>query len=109
MSTVSITIDEHGDSLFLVSEDAKPFLEEQSIVRRASHIEPVVWPTRVAFHALRSIFGDKGWMAAFTRKWPCRWRINTSPIGGDILPVTFRDRQQAIDVEIAYLNGQFMA
>jgi hypothetical protein len=118
--TVVITIEENGDSVFLATDSADVFLEAgETITRRASHVEPVNLFLRVAFHFLR-LFGNKNQIAAWTRGWPCLWRINTKPVGGpvltwndiDICPwsrviATFRNRQAAIDAEVQFLNRWF--
>lgn len=71
--------------------------------RRASHVEPCNRILRWAFHLLRDNFGEKGRVAAFTRKWPCRWRVDLRPSGGPILEQTFRKRDVAITAEIEWL------
>lgn len=108
MQPVVIAMDEEGTLTFLVNDESTPLLTDGSTVKRASHVEPVSGVLRVAFHGLRSIFGEKGWMSDFTRAWPCLWRVNLAPTGGPILPQTYRDRQAAIDAEIGYLNANFI-
>lgn len=108
MQPVTVHITEDGTIRFLVNEDSKPFLTEDAVVRRASHVEPTQAILRLLFHGLRFIFGEKGWMADFTRRWPCEWRINLSPIHGPILPGTYCNRQAAIDAEVLYLNENFI-
>lgn len=102
---VTVFIDEDGMQ-FLMTESIKLF-EGEGEVRRASHVEPDGFVFRIAFHALRNFFGDKGRMSEFTRSWPCLWRVNTKPTAGVILPGRWRDRQQAIDAEIVFLNEWF--
>lgn len=97
-----------GTVRFLVSEGMSPFLTPDATVRRASHVEPDGYIARLGFHALRFIFGEKGWMADFTRRWPCLWRINLSPTNGPILPGRWRDRREAISAEIQYLERFFL-
>lgn len=109
MATTVVTIAPDGTIRFLVSESTAPLItDENAVVRRASHVEPVSVPLRYAFHGLRSMFGEKGWMAGFTRRWPCLWRINLAPTGGPILPSTYRDRAEAIAAEIEHLNAHFI-
>jgi hypothetical protein len=108
MEHIEITLSEDGDVRFLLDDTTACFLEPHSVVRRASHIEPDSVALRLLFHALRSIFGDKGWMASFTRYWPCAWRINLIPIGGSILDEVWYDRQDAIKAEIEVLNANFI-
>ncbi len=122
---VTITIDEHGDQVFLATDEADCFLElGEVITRRASHVEPADWAWRVAFTVLRFIFPDTGRVAAWTRTWACRWRVNTSPVGGPILTwadvwgmdsgygsmdrvACFAVRQNAIAAEVKFLNNYF--
>jgi hypothetical protein len=121
---VTLTIEEDGDLTFLATDSADVFLEQgETITRRASHVEPVGLLLRVAFHLLRR-FGTKNQIAAWTRTWPCEWRVNTKPVGGPVLTygdieprykhapvgkriVTWRNRQHAIDAEVAFLNEWF--
>jgi len=73
--------------------------------RRASHVEPVNSVLRWLFHQIRSRVSDDSRLAAFTRTWPCHWqaRIFDGPVLGP-----FVTREQAIHVEIAYLQHQMM-
>lgn len=106
MEKIIITI-EDGVTRFLVNEQTAGLVED-GVVRRASHVEPVNPILRGLFHALRSVFGEKGNLATFTRFWPCLWRVNLSPIGGKVLHGTWKDRQSAIDSEIEWLNSNFI-
>lgn len=105
MSEVTISINDDGSVHFLDTNAATCFKTLGSaVLKRASHVEPNQLLLRAVFHTLRYMFGDKGWMATFTRYWPCAWRVNVSPLNGPILPGTWRDRQQAIDAEVTWLN-----
>jgi hypothetical protein len=75
------------------------------VLRRASHVEPAAAPLRWLFHLLRGACGEAGAVAAFTRAWPCRWRVNLGPSGGPVLPARYRDRELAIDAEVAWLQA----
>lgn len=101
---ITVFIDEDGMT-FLMDENVKLF-EGEGEVRRASHVEPDGFVFRIAFHALRTIFGDKGRMSDFTRSWKTLWRVDTSPVGGPILPKRYRNRQEAIEAEIEFLNAR---
>lgn len=74
-------------------------------VRRASHIEPEYFPLRWIFHVLR-LFGDDTTVAAWTRTWPCLWRINMHPMGGPILAQRYRSRPAALAEEVKYLESK---
>jgi hypothetical protein len=108
MKTLHVSMDESGTLTFLVDADTQALLNESSVIQRASHVEPVSRPLRAVFHGLRSLFGEKGAVASFTRLWPCLWQINLGPIGGPILDPTYRNRQAAIDTEVSYLNANFI-
>ena len=121
------TIDENGDVIFLASTENDIFLELGNVVeKRASHVEPVNLFLRIVFHTLRSFAKDKNVIAEWTRRWPCRWRVNTKPVGGPVLTLThvgwcfdkthahakdiatWRDRRAAIEAEVAFLNKFFL-
>jgi hypothetical protein len=124
---LTFVIDESGDLKFLVPEFMhESRLLEGAVVNRASHVEPDNFVLRIIFHGLRQVLGDKGRMSEFTRNWPILWRVNTKPVGGPILRVkdvydwcpvscsqhnnvaTWRNRQNAIDAEIKFLNSWFI-
>jgi hypothetical protein len=100
-------IDEQGNMRFLLTEAAIDCLIDGSVSQRASHVEPDSACLRFIFHLLRRFLGDKGRMSEFTRTWPCLWRVNATPVGGMILHERFRNRQQAIEAEVQYLNKFF--
>lgn len=107
MQTV-VTITPEGDIRFLVNEDSAFLLEDNAVVRRASHVEPDSLSLRYIFHGLRFIFGEYGKVGNFTRVWPCAWRVNLTPTGGPILDDVWYNRQDAIDAEVVYLNEHFI-
>ena len=126
---VSVVIEENGDLTFLDTDAERVFLElGTAVTRRASHVEPVFLPLRLAFYILRW-FGDKNKIADWTRNWKCGWRVNTDPVGGPILRYShlkhnasmlkfpaedwdgvavWRNRQEAIEAEIEFLNDWFL-
>lgn len=105
----AVTYDEHGNLEYIKTDAADCLLELGTVVtRRASHVEPQAFWTRVWFHIVRQFVSDKSAIAAWTREWTCEWRVNTAPVGGPILPERFRDRQKAIDREIEFLNEWFL-
>jgi hypothetical protein len=102
---VVVVIRENGSLVSLDNANTAFFKELGKVTtRRASHIEPCSKVWRVVFHTLRYFFGDKGWMASFTRRWPCLWRVNLTPIGGPIIYRHYWDREGAIAAEVAWLN-----
>jgi hypothetical protein len=108
MDHVTLTVDSNGDIKFLVSPLSQGFLDSDSVVRRASHVEPRNIILRCVFHTLR-LFGDTGRIADWTRCWNIDWRVNLSPVNGPILPITFTNRQTAIDFEVNWLEENFLA
>lgn len=108
---VEIVIGTDGISKTILNEEATKFVEaiqrrQQSAVckvYRASHIEPVDPILRGVFHLTRKLFGDKGRVSAWTRRWSILWRVNMSPSGGGIIGI-YRDRSKAIDAELAWLR-----
>ena len=132
---ITCTIDENGDVIYLATDANDAFLNDGTeVTRRASHVEPDDFVLRVAFYILRSISGNKNTIAEWTRNWKCLWRVNTKPVGGPILTwadvwrvkghlavlpwlpslsqynhvALWRNRQEAIDTEIQFLNDWFL-
>ncbi len=106
---VNLIIRDDGSFICLDINEAECFKSIGVVNRkRATHVEPDNLLLRLAFHILRLFFGDKGFMSEFTRHWPCRWRVNITPVGGPILPELFDNRIDAIDAEVAWLNKHFL-
>lgn len=89
---------------------AERLLEGSGLSRlqtRATHVEPWAALPRFLFHLCRSL-GDDGWLATWTRRWPCRWRVNYRPLGLGIDHgpdgLGFRRRGDAIATEVARLQ-----
>lgn len=106
---VTATIDENGDVLFLAThENDALFLNHGTVVtRRASHVLPENFWLRQAFRILR-LFGDKNDLAAWTRTWKTTWLVDASPVGAPTFHGGWKNRQAAIDFEIAFLNSWFL-
>jgi len=102
MDTFIVSIDSNGDMSQLVSPSF-PLLVDGTI-RRASHVEPTNIVLRWVFHLLRTMYGGKGRIAAWTREWPIVWRVNLTPINGPIIPIDFTNRFTAIQFEISWIN-----
>ena len=106
---ITVSIDEAtGTTRFLVGDMGKALLTPDCTVRRASHIEPMNFPLRLVFHLLRTIYGEEGKIAEWTRSWDCFWRVNLSPVGGPISTCAIKPRCYAIDAEIAWLEKNFI-
>lgn len=69
--------------------------------RRASFVEPTNWLLRLAFHAVRSLVADDSHLAAWTRAWPCKWRVRV--LGGPTFGC-YANRAEAIRDEIRWLE-----
>ena len=100
--------DNTGNVKFLVSDYTLSFLDDSSIIKRASHVEPINYFIRSIFYVLRSLFGEHSLVGNFTRTWPCLWRVNLAPVNGPILPSVYSNRQEAIDAEIEWLENNFL-
>jgi hypothetical protein len=112
---LTVTINEDGTLEYLKTDSCDILLELGEVVtRRASHVEPAEFWPRLAFHLIRSLVNDKSRIAQWTRNWKCFWRVNTAPVGGPILRnqwgniAAWSRRQDAIDVEIEFLNDWFL-
>ena len=106
--TFTVTIGDDG-SLNFVDTDALACLKDlgTTTTRRASHVLPVNPTLRAIFRWLRDRFGEKGIIATFTRRWPCLWQADLAPSNGPVLG-PFRNRQDAIDAEIAWLQSNIL-
>lgn len=69
--------------------------------KRASWIEPVSLPLRLAFNLLR-IAPDASWVAGWTRTWQCRWRVNMRPSGGPVFG-SYINRADALEAESKWI------
>lgn len=100
-----VAINDDGGLQFIQNEKLN-FLNELGTehTERASHVEPDGFLLRWAFHIFRKIFGERGCMAAWTRCWPCLWRVNMKPSNGPILDGRWLDRQAALDSEVEWLK-----
>ena len=78
----------------------------QRVRRRASHILPVGWARRIAFRALRVVFGDHGPIADWTRRWRGPHVADLRPVGGPVLG-PFQSRERALLAESAWLSDNY--
>ena len=109
MSTQELVINvgSDGNLEFLMEPEAGDLLQQGMVVtRRASHILPKGKILRIAFKAIRGIFGETGKVSEWTRQWQCRWIVDLGPSGGPVLG-WFGDRRNAIAAEQHWLanNG----
>ena len=109
MNHITFSIDDStGDTTFLLNDDTRAFVDSTSVIKRASHVEPVNLFIRIVFYTIRFLFGEHGRAGDFTRQWPCRWRVNLSPVGGPLIPVEWASRQSAINFEVRWLEENFL-
>jgi hypothetical protein len=107
----TLVIDESGDCKIVLTTAAKMlFLASTMAVesRRASHVYPGNPVLRLIFRAVRALVSDDSRIAAWTRTWPCLWRVDMRPVGAGILPVHYSNRLAAIDAEVEALNNFFI-
>jgi len=100
MSEQQIIIEPDGEIRLIDHHDLGREYGQVS-TERASHVEPENRVLRGLFRLLRAHAADDGPVAAFTRLWPCRWRV-TIIAGPSFGP--FRQRAAAIAAEIDWLN-----
>lgn len=100
MNEQQIIIEPDGQIRLVDHHEMGPELG-QVTKQRASHVEPVNPILRGLFRLLRARARDDGLVAAFTRCWPCRWRVAivAGPTFGP-----YRQRAAAIAAEIDWLN-----
>ncbi len=70
--------------------------------RRVSTIRPAHNGKRMVFQILRTVFGEQGRVAAFTRRWNGPWIATILSTGETAV---FENRQAAIDWELEILRG----
>lgn len=108
MANVVFKIDTQGNTTFLVNAHTKDMVTNINLVKRASHVEPLMLWQAYIFRALRATFGDEGRVANWTRDWKCQWIVDCRPIGGPMHPQVFSNRAEAIEFEVEWLNKNFL-
>lgn len=108
--TIELVIDESGVVRFLSHESnaATDMLRRElgGTSVRASHIVPLDQRWLRVFRLLR-LFGDRGLLAALSRRLPCDWVVDLSPSGGGVMG-PFSRRTDAIAAEQAALVDRWM-
>ena len=107
MANIVISIDTEGTVKYLVNEYTEGAFPEAAEPRRASHVEPMGFPSLIAFRALRWAFGEDGRVGNWTRTWRGPWSLRM--VVADC-PITwcFDPRAEAIEYEINWLNANFL-
>lgn len=105
MKEICISVSPGGRMRF-ISNDRLNNLKEhgQARTKRASHVLPRHPTLKRLFRWLRDKYGEKGWVASFTRLWPVVWEADLSPSAGPILG-PFRSRRKAIQAEVDWLHS----
>jgi hypothetical protein len=106
---VTVTIDESGDMVYLNTSESDIFMElGERITRRASHVVPSPFWSRLLFKAIRYFVHDDSASAEWCRTWRGPWMVDTTPTAGVVLEGRWMNRQDAIDAEITFLNSWFL-
>jgi hypothetical protein len=100
---MKITISPEGEVRMIAGNGLDATQLGAASKRRASHVLPVNCVLRWLFRRLRDRYGETGRVAAFTRVWPCLWRVDLGPVDGPIVG-PFRLRENAIAYEIEWLE-----
>lgn len=87
-----ITINDDGTMTSLGNPLGLPVKKSE----RWSHIKPVNRVLLLLFNTVRYCFGDKGWAAAWTRRWPCTWQLHIPSLN---YSARCNDRQALVDIE----------
>jgi len=93
----------HGQAEYVAHPDLAAVFGGGVRSRRASHVEPVSPVLRAAFRLIRRSVADTSPLAGWTRRWPCRWRVDLTLSGGPVFGA-FSDRQAAIAAEVDWIE-----
>ena len=77
-------------------------LGEISGDHRGGHCYPAWWVARVAFQAMRRLFGNTGIVAEWTRHWDCPWVVVRAD-NGEPLPGMYRSHGAAVNAEVVFM------
>lgn len=102
---VVLTFNENGTIRFIDKPAVSGVLSHFGIKERlrASRIEPVNRLLRWLFYLIRDRSTDNSALAAFTRRWPCKWQVDLSLSGGPVLG-PYRSRADALSAEVQWLE-----
>jgi hypothetical protein len=68
---------------------------------RAGHVWPRSRVLRLGFKVLRKVFGRRGVVADWTRRWGCRWVVVDHDTG-EQLPGVYGSHDDAVDAEVQW-------
>lgn len=106
-TTKVIRVDTAGTIQLVHDDEFVDGIEGSKTKQRASHVEPVQPVLRLCFHLLRWLVKDDSELAAWTRRWRCRWRarIFYTPKGKAMRDGgPFLKRSEAIRWEVSVLQ-----
>lgn len=94
-----IVVNEDGTIQQIVTDEMVAF-EGEATTRRASNVMPLAPVKRAAFKMLRTVFGEKGRVSDWTRRWkgPHIAVMVDGPVLGP-----YPSRQGALDAELRWL------
>ena len=102
--SLRLVVNEDGTIEQIVSEDMLR-LDGAETVKRASNVLPFGITKQIVFKALRRVFGDKGRVSDWTRRW--RGPHVVDVIDGPLLG-PFGSREEALRCEVEWLlNDRF--
>lgn len=96
--------------LQFIHDDELIFLGDLGQVEttRASHVEPADPTLRKIFHMLRCHFGEDSPTAEWTRSWDCLWQVDMRPSNGPVLTGRWRNRLEALQAEVEWLQDNVL-
>ena len=99
MQELIVNINDDG-VISYIKDPKAPAFEGSHSQRRASNVLPHNPIKRIAFKALRLVFGNRGRVSDWTRTWTGENIVNI--VGGPTLG-PFGSRREALDYEVQYL------
>lgn len=110
MREIVITVNRDGTLRAVVSDETLRISEAVGATKtvRASNVVPVNLIKFVSFVALRMMFGARGRVAEWTRRWQGPWEVWLAGDKSKRPAFTHQSRRVCIDWEIAHLNQRHM-
>jgi len=104
---LAFTIDQDGNIVLVYhpnDDQTRAVISELATVvedRRAGHVWPTSPVLRLAFRAIRAVFGSRGRMADWTRRWRCRWVVVDAETM-TLLPGVYASHDEAVNAEVEW-------
>lgn len=105
---MQIAIAADGTTRFIHNDVLDAHALGAASVQRASHVLPQNRLLRAAFRWLRDTFGEKGIVAACTRRWPCLWMVEIIVLDSPVVLGPFSKRSAAINAEVQWLEKEYL-